>query len=84
MPARVGAVVIAAIGLVPYLPIFYSVVKAVCPALVIVAYDMLAYTRPFRKILRRIGAEFVAMLNGSAKTIKDLCSRRTGAGRGQG
>ena len=64
-----------AIGLVPYLPILNIIFESVSPALCIVADYMLADTRPFYKILWRIGSVLIAVLNRCTEAVKNLCSR---------
>jgi hypothetical protein len=46
-PGSDGGFIIIKVGLVPYFPIFYIVFISVCPAVIIVTDNMLAYYCPF-------------------------------------
>ena len=57
---------------VPDLPILNTVIKAVCPSLVIVHYNVLADSRPFMKILGRddvVGLDKVVVFDGYAQAV---------------
>ena len=71
----VRAVVGIKVGLVPYLPIFDIHVIAVCPALCIMADDMLTHHRPFVKIFGRVCAALFLVLDGCTQPEKGLCAR---------
>ena len=68
-------IVAAAVRLVPDLPIFDVHVIPVCPAVVVMADDAFAYTRPFAEILRRQRAVFFRpVLDAAAESVKWLGS----------
>ena len=70
VPHLVFGIIAAVIRLVPDFPILDIVFKSVCPALIIVLYDMLADARPLRIVLRRkdaIGLDIVVILDGFTK-----------------
>ena len=49
-------------------------IKSVCPALGIVSYNVLAYSRPLMKILGRIRAVFIAVLDRRAEAVENFRS----------
>jgi hypothetical protein len=75
--ALVGSIVGVKVGLVPDFPILYVIVKAVGPALGIVADNMLADYRPFFKVLWGQGAQLGnGMLYSGGKMIVYLGAYR--------
>ena len=73
--AFVCAVVAVKVRLVPYFPVGHVVIESVCPALGIVADNMLTDNRPFFGIGRRNRTVlFYLMLNSLSETEKGFCA----------
>ena len=70
LPAGVAAVRISALRLIPDLPIRNAEMETVCPALVIVANNMLTNSCPFQIVLWRKCTLFMSMLNSCTQTIE--------------
>jgi hypothetical protein len=57
-------------GFVPYFPVFNPVFETVCPAFIVMAYDVFANSCPFCKIFRWIdiiGTDFVEKVDFDLK-----------------
>ena len=70
---------LVSVRLVPDLPVLYAVFEAVCPALVVMPYDMLADPCPLAEVGRRVDpvrAYFLIILDCNAEAVYRLRARR--------